>query len=80
MYEKGTHQSRASLPRSRLRGSYAIAQAASLQLPIAVAWVSVQIRLFGICTHSVFMAGFLRVHRFPLQIFIAQADHSGRAV
>lgn len=45
---------------------------------------SFPLRLFGICTHSVFMTGFLRVQRFPLQLLIApaapQADHSGRSV
>jgi hypothetical protein len=58
-----------SWPRDRL--GRAIAQAVSCWLPTAVAWVQTRVWSSGICGgQSGTGAGFLRVLRFPLSIFI----------
>jgi hypothetical protein len=60
----------------------AIAQAVSRWLPIAAAWVRAQIRSCGIYGgESGTGIGFLRIHRFPLPIFIPPtAPHSSSSI
>jgi hypothetical protein len=51
---------------------WAIAQAVSRRLPNAAARIRAQVRLCGICGgQSGTEAGFLRVLRFPLPIFVS---------
>jgi hypothetical protein len=55
----------------------AIAQAVSLWLPTAAAWVRARVWSSGICGgQSDASAGFLRVLRFPLPIFIPPTSPS----
>jgi hypothetical protein len=61
---------------------HAIAQAVSRRLPIATVRVRALVRSYGICGgRSGIGAGFLRVLRFPLPVFIPPiAPHSASSV
>jgi hypothetical protein len=56
-------------------GGRSIGQAVSRRLHNSAAWVLGQVRSCGICGQSGTGVGFLRVHRFPLPIFIYRLLH-----